>query len=243
MAAWKVEDRVVRLPEKAGDAYTRSGHVSAVDVAEQTRSSRKGATGTITITWLRDEVKKMDINFDEVFDVADIAKKVKQVAAAATAAKPAAASKKAKAKAKGKGNDKEDHEEEDTPAAVQSHKKTKAGDDEKGGDTGSDGVDDDADGEDKVAKRWCAFRGGEDHDDDYDETDVCHLPPLSIAERLQQVVLPPQRRPSLYELQNTTKFSGSTHPELTPAHTHPELAPAHTHPELAPAHTTTEPHL
>ena len=59
---------MVRLPEKAGDAYTRCGQVSAVDVAEQSsRSSRKGATGTITITWLRDEVKKMEINSDEVF--------------------------------------------------------------------------------------------------------------------------------------------------------------------------------
>ena len=38
MAAWNVGDRVVRLPEKAGDAYTRNGHVSAVDVAEQSRS-------------------------------------------------------------------------------------------------------------------------------------------------------------------------------------------------------------
>jgi hypothetical protein len=81
MAAWNVGDCVVHLPEKAGDAYTRNGHVSAVDVAEQSRSSRKGATGTITIKWLRDEVKKIDIDEVEVFDVADIAKKVKQVAA------------------------------------------------------------------------------------------------------------------------------------------------------------------
>jgi len=91
MAAWNVGHCVVRLPEKAGDAYTRNGHVSAVDVAEQSRSSRKGATGTITIKWLRDEVKKIDIDEVEVFDVADIAKKVKQVAAVVA---PPAASRK-----------------------------------------------------------------------------------------------------------------------------------------------------